>query len=150
MTTCKLFFHSRPFWKHLAASSVESRNNLSRCASRMRIKISRSMIIGPVTRSKRERLSHIHRSRLSWSIIKCALNEMALFRALPVGIGSTSKIISRSVPAVFYHANVNIIILRAYRQLPGFLTSNRVRLARVLQDDFSLLLLLRLHSHNSI
>ncbi|XP_012522326.1 iron-sulfur cluster assembly scaffold protein IscU [Monomorium pharaonis] len=31
---------------------------------------------------------------------------MALFRALPAGIGVTSKIISRSVPAVSYHANV--------------------------------------------
>ncbi|KAM0733205.1 Iron-sulfur cluster assembly enzyme ISCU [Formica fusca] len=31
---------------------------------------------------------------------------MALFGALPVRIGATSKIISRSVPAVFYHANV--------------------------------------------
>ncbi|XP_029676713.1 uncharacterized protein LOC115243683 [Formica exsecta] len=31
---------------------------------------------------------------------------MALFGALPVRIGATSKIISRSVPAVFYHVNV--------------------------------------------
>ncbi|XP_071560533.1 iron-sulfur cluster assembly scaffold protein IscU [Temnothorax nylanderi] len=31
---------------------------------------------------------------------------MALFRALPGGIGATSKIVSRSVPAVYYHANV--------------------------------------------
>jgi len=31
---------------------------------------------------------------------------MALFRALPARIGATSKITSRSLPAVFYHANV--------------------------------------------
>ncbi|XP_012225341.1 iron-sulfur cluster assembly scaffold protein IscU [Linepithema humile] len=31
---------------------------------------------------------------------------MALFRALPAKIGTTSKIISRSVPAVSYHVNV--------------------------------------------
>ncbi|TGZ48088.1 Iron-sulfur cluster assembly enzyme ISCU, mitochondrial [Temnothorax longispinosus] len=31
---------------------------------------------------------------------------MALFRALPVRIGATSKIVSRSVPALYYHANV--------------------------------------------